>query len=69
MCEICLCLARGGVRGEWITELGVSITYPVDTGGVLDVYLCLGCGGVGDACGEWLWCLDYVLEGGGVMSV
>ena len=40
---------------------------PVATGGVLDVCLYLGCGGVG---GEWVGGLDQGLEGwGGVISV
>ena len=26
---------------------GLGFTNPVETGGVLDVYMCLGCGGVG----------------------
>ena len=40
-------VTRGGVRGEWIRLLGLGFTNPVETGGVLDVCLCLGCGGVG----------------------
>ena len=45
---MCMCLARGGVGGEWIIGLGLGFTNPVGTRGVLDVCLCLGCGGVGD---------------------
>ena len=48
VCEMCMCLARGGVGGEgvgWMTGLGLGFTNPVGTGTVLDV--CLGCGGVG----------------------
>ena len=30
---------------------GLGFTNPVGTGGVLDVYLCFGCGGVGE---EWV---------------
>ena len=37
--------------GEWMRGFGLGITNPVGTGGVLDVCLCLGCGGV---VGEWL---------------
>ena len=59
---MCMCLARGG---EWMSGLGLDLTNPVGTGGVLDVYLCFGCGGV---CGEWVWCLVQGLEGcGGIM--
>ena len=49
---MCMCLAQGcvgGEAGEWIRKLGLSFTKPVRTGGVLDVCLCLGCGGVGGA--------------------
>ena len=65
-----MCLARGGVgwrEGEWKRRLGLDFTNPVGTGGVLDVCLCFGCGGVG---GEWVWGLDQGLEGWDVvMSV
>ena len=50
VCDMCMCLARGGVGGEggeWMRELGLGFTNPVGTGGVLDVCLCFGCGGVG----------------------
>ena len=33
------------VWGEWISGLDLDFTNPVRTGGVLDVCLCLGCGG------------------------
>ena len=40
------------------------------TVGLLDVCLCLGCGGVGSVGGEWVGGLDQGLEGrGGVMFV
>ena len=45
-----MCLARGGVggeRGDWLRELGLGFTKHVGTGGVLDVCLYFGCGGVG----------------------
>ena len=68
--EMCMCLARGGVRGEggeWIRGLGLGVTNPVGTGGVLDVCLCFSCRGVG---GEWVGGLDQGLEGwSGVMYV
>ena len=50
VCDMCMCLARGGVGGEggeWMRELGLGFTNPVETGGVLDMCLCFGCGGVG----------------------
>ena len=40
--------------GEWIRELGLGFTNPVGNWGVLDVCLCLGCGGVGSVGGEWV---------------
>ena len=48
VCE--MCLARGGVSGEgfeWMRGLGLGFTNPVGTEEVLNVCLCLGCGGVG----------------------
>ena len=39
-------------------DLGLGFTNPVGTGGVLDVCLCLGCGGVG---GEWVGCFLTIL--------
>ena len=58
VCEMCMCLARGGVGeegGEWMRGLGLGFTNPMGTGGVLDVCLCLGCGceGVGSGLGTW----------------
>ena len=37
----------------------MSFTNPVGIGGVLDVSLCLGCGGV---CGEWVLGLNHGVE-------
>ena len=37
VCDMCMCLARGGVGvegGEWMRELGLGLTNPVGTGGV-----------------------------------
>ena len=36
--------------GEWIRGLSLGFTNPVETRGVLEVCLCLGCDGVGGAC-------------------
>ena len=58
VCDMCMCLARGGVGvegGEWMRELGLGFTNPMGTGGVLDMCLCFGCGGVGGVGGEWVW--------------
>ena len=61
------CVWRGG---EWIRELGLGFTNPVGTGGVLDMWLCFGCGGVGGVGGEWVGGLNQGRERwGGVMSV
>ena len=51
-------------------ELGLGFTNPVGTGGVLDMCLCFGCGGVVGVGGEWVGGLDQGRERwGGVMSV
>ena len=37
VCDMCMCLARGGVGGdlgEWMRELGLGFTNPLGTGGV-----------------------------------
>ena len=50
-------------------RIGFGFTNPVGTGGVLDMCLCFGCGGVGVG-GEWVVGLDQGRERwGGVMSV
>ena len=70
VCDMCMCLDRGGVGGEvgeWMRELGLGFTNPLGTGGVLDMCLCSGCGGV---CWELVGGLDQGQEQwGGVMSV
>ena len=50
VCDMCMCLARGGVGGEggeWMREVGLGFSNPLGTWGVLDMCLCFGCGGVG----------------------
>ena len=49
VCEMCMCLARAMRvgRDEWMRGLGSGFTNPVGTWGVLDMCMCLGCGGVG----------------------
>ena len=37
----------GSGRCEWMRELGLGFTNHLGTGGVLDMCLCFGCGGVG----------------------
>ena len=64
---MCMCLARGGVGGaevRWKRGLGLGITNPVGTGGLLNVCLCLGCASVGSVGGKWVGDLDQGLEGG-----
>ena len=56
-----MCLARGGLGGEggkWMRGLGLGLTNHVGRGGVLDMCLYLGCGGVGGVCGELVGDLD-----------
>ena len=44
---MCLALGRvGGEGGEWMRGFGLGFTNSVGTGGVLDVCLFFGCGGV-----------------------
>ena len=51
-------------------ELGLGFNNPVGTGGVLDMCLWFGCGGVCGVSGEWVVGLDQGRERwGGVMSV
>ena len=60
VCDMCMCLARGGVGGEggeWMGELSLVFTNPVGTGVVLD--MCFGCGCVG---GQWVGGLDQGRE-------
>ena len=50
-------------------ELGLGFNNAVRTGGVLDMCLCFGCGGVDGVDGEWVGGLDKGRERcGGVMS-
>ena len=42
----CVCLAQGGVGGECIRRLYLGFTNHVGVGGVLDMCMCLRCGGV-----------------------
>ena len=49
---MCICLARGGVGGEWMRGLCLDFTNPVGTGGVFDVCVCFSCGGVDGVGGE-----------------
>ena len=65
VCDMCMCLARGGVGGdggEWMRELGLGFTNPVGQGGVLDMCLCFGCGVVGGVGGEWVEGLEQGRE-------
>ena len=57
VCDMCMCLARGGVGGvavEWVTELGLCFTNSGGTRGKWDMCLCFGCGGVGAVGVEWV---------------
>ena len=57
VCDMCMCLARGGVGGvgcEWVAGLGLGFTNSGATWGNLHMCLCFGCGGVGGVGGEWV---------------
>ena len=45
VCELCMCLARGGVRGKWVRVLGLGFANPGGTWGKC-VCVCFGCNGV-----------------------
>ena len=65
VCDMCMCLAWGGVGGEvgeWMRELGLGFTNHVGTGGVLGMCLCFGCGGGGGVGGECVGGLDQGWE-------
>ena len=55
---------RGGVRG-----LGLDFTNHVRTRGVLDVCVCLHCGGVGGIGGEWVGAWTWVWRAGVVLCL
>ena len=61
---------RGSIGvGEWMREVCLGFTNPGGTGGVLDVFLCLGCGGVGSVGGEWGVGSGFGPRSGGVCGV
>ena len=70
VCDMCMCLARGGVGGvvdEWVRGLGLGFTNPGGTGRKWDMCLCFdvgGVGGVGGGVGSWLATWARVCEGG-----
>ena len=63
-CVTCVCVWLGAVwvkmGGEWTRGVGLGFSNPVETGGVLDVCLCFGCGCVGGVGGEWVWAWTMV---------
>ena len=44
-------------------RIGLGLSNPVGTGGVFDVCLCLGCGGLGGVCVEWVGVWTKVWRG------
>ena len=70
VCDMCMCLARGGVGGEggeWMRELGLGFTNPLGTGesvGHVSVFWLRWCGwcrwgvgrGLGQGSGAVGWC-------------
>ena len=71
VCDMCMCLARGGVGGvggEWVTGLDLRFTNSGGTWGKWDMCLYFGFGGVGGVGGEWVGGLGQGLAVlGGVM--
>ena len=53
VCDMCMCLARGGVGGVGVRGLGLGFTNPRGTGGKWDM------------CVFWLWLCGLVLRGWG----
>ena len=67
---VCMNLARGGLGGEVVEGMrGLGFTNPVGTRGVLDVCLCLCCGGVGGIGGARVWDWASVWEVGVVLCL
>ena len=65
------CVLFGSGRhgwSEWMRGLGLGITNPVGTGGVLYICLCLGCCGEGSVGGKWVGAWTMVWRCG-VMSM
>ena len=54
VCEMCMCLARGGERGVGARELGLGFINPVGTGGVgrVSVFGLRWCGWLGPGSGR-----------------
>ena len=61
VCEICMCLVRGGMGGKWIR--GLFLQY-CENRGVCNMCLCLGCGSVDGVGGLWMGARSMVWEGG-----
>ena len=68
VCDMCMCLARGGVGGEggeWMRELGLGFTNPVGEGGSVghvSVFWLWWCGwGVGRGLGPGSGAVGFVL--------
>ena len=69
VCDMCMCLARGGVGDEWVTGLVWALPI-LEEHGESGICVCFGCGGVGGVGGKWVGGLGQGLGGwGGVMSV
>ena len=69
VCDMCMCLARGGVggeRGRVDERIGFGLYQSCGDRGVLDMCLCFGCGGVG---GEWVVAWTRVGSGGVVLCL
>ena len=61
VCDMCMCMARECVGGEWVRGLGLGFTNRGGTGGKCDMCLCFGCGGVDGVGVEWVGGLGNVV--------
>ena len=64
VCDMCMCLSRGGVGGvgcEWVTGLNLGYTHSGGAWGKWDMCLCFSCGGEGGVAGDWVGGLGHGL--------
>ena len=65
VCEMCMCLARGSVGGEWVNgyeDWGWTLPILWEKRECLTC-VCVGCDGVGGVGGECVWGVNQGMEG------